>query len=276
MADQIIPIIKQSQPVSTSVTAKPSQAVETISLPSKGYFYPETHPLASGVVDIYQVTARHEDILSNTNFLKKGIVLDEFLKAIIATPNVSLNDFLIGDKNALFIAARRSAYGDVYNTKVKCPECGVETQVSVDLGKLGIKDIDYSSLPKGANKLSFTLPVSGKTVVCSVLTHKNDADIDQEIKLLSKMVTGSTPPEVTTRLKYTIQSVDGDADRAKINKFVDEELTAKESLALRTFVREKTPDVDMTFDFVCPECGHQARMSIPLGTTFFWPSVSDK
>lgn len=282
MSDTTIPIAKSLIPNAAVKAAyeqnqaeasKPTLPTLTVELPSKGLFYPTNHPLASGKIEIYQVTARHEDILSNTNLLRKGTVLDEFLKALIATPNVGINDLLIGDKNALFIAARRSAYGDSYTTKIKCPECGAESNVDIDLGKIGPKPLANNISP---DKLTFELPNSKKTVVFSLLTHKDEADIDAEIKALAKFgAKNTTTPEITTRLKYTIKAIDGNADRGRIKNFVDNELTAKDSLALRRHVREITPDMDMNFDFTCPECGHQARITVPLGANFFWPNVSD-
>jgi len=280
MTDTTIPVSKPAtvnKATSTPDAPKVNQPTEVVELPSNGYFYPETHPLSSGKIEIYQVTARHEDILSNANLLKKGTVLDEFLKALIATPNVFISDLLIGDKNALFIAARKSAYGEIYNTKVKCPECGVESNVDIDLTKLVAKNIEYVGATKGENKLSFKLPNSGKNVVVSLLTHKDEADIDAELKALAKFggANNTNASEITTRLKYTIRSIDGDTDRLRIKNFVDGQLTAKDSLALRRFVRENTPDMDMNFDFTCPACGHQTKMTVPLGANFFWPNISE-
>jgi rRNA maturation protein Nop10 len=280
MTDTTIPVSKPAtvnKAISTPDAPKVNQPIEVVELPSNGYFYPEAHPLSSGKIEIYQVTARHEDILSNTNLLKKGTVLDEFLKALIATPNVAISDLLIGDKNALFIAARKSAYGEIYNTKVKCPECGVESNVDIDLSKLVAKNIEYVGATRGENKLTFKLPNSGKTVAVSLLTHKDESDIDAELKALAKFggANNTNAPEITTRLKYTIRSIDGDADRLRIKNFVDGQLTAKDSLALRRFVRENTPDMDMNFDFTCPACGHQTKMTVPLGANFFWPNISE-
>jgi hypothetical protein len=280
MTDTTIPVSKPTavnKAISTPDAPKVNQPTEVVELPSNGYFYPEAHPLSSGKIEIYQVTARHEDILSNTNLLKKGTVLDEFLKALIATPNVAISDLLIGDKNALFIAARKSAYGEIYNTKVKCPECGVESNVDIDLSKLVSKSIEYVGATRGENKLTFKLPNSGKTVAVSLLTHKDESDIDAELKALAKFggANNTNAPEITTRLKYTIRSIDGDADRLRIKNFVDGQLTAKDSLALRKFVRENTPDMDMNFDFTCPACGHQTKMTVPLGANFFWPNISE-
>jgi hypothetical protein len=280
MTDTTIPISKPpavNKATPTPEAPKVNQPIEVVELPSNGYFYPEAHPLSSGKIEIYQVTARHEDILSNTNLLKKGTVLDEFLKALIATPNVSISDLLIGDKNALFIAARKSAYGEIYNTKVKCPECSVESNIDIDLTKLVSKSIEYVGATRGENKLTFKLPNSGKTVAVSLLTHKDESDIDAELKALAKFggANNTNAPEITTRLKYTIRSIDGDSDRLRIKNFVDGQLTAKDSLALRKFVRENTPDMDMNFDFTCPACGHQTKMTVPLGANFFWPNISE-
>lgn len=273
MSDTTIPISKQSQTKPTEVP-KPTLPTETVDLPSRGLFYPESSPLSSGKIEIYQATARHEDILSNTNLLKKGTVLDEFLKALIATPNVSISDLLIGDKNALFIAARKSAYGEIYTTKIKCPSCEEESNIDIDLNTIKPKELVNINATKGENRFSYTLPNSKRVLALAFLTHKDEADIEAEIKALSKMNNG-TAPEITTRLKYSIKAVDNETDRMKIKNFVDTQLTAKDSLALRRYIREITPDMDMNFDFTCPACGHSERMSVPLGANFFWPNVSD-
>jgi rRNA maturation protein Nop10 len=286
MSDTTIPVSKSlpfNNAVKTALVQNQAEApkqnipTETVELPSQGYFYPANHPLSSGKIDIYQVTARHEDILSNTNLLKKGTVLDEFLKALIATPNVGIEDLLIGDKNALFIAARKSAYGEIYTTKIKCPECAVESNIEIDLSVLKPKPLNTDGLTKGENRLSFKLPNSGKVVVVSLLTHKDETDIDAELKALAKFngANNTNSPEITTRLKYTIKAIDGESDRGRIKNFVDTQLTAKDSLALRKFVRENTPDMNMNFDFTCPACGHQAKMTVPLGASFFWPNLTE-
>jgi rRNA maturation protein Nop10 len=271
MPEETIPVVKNSV-----VKATISQPTVVVKLPSGGYFYPETSPLSSGTVEIYQVTARHEDILSNTNFLKKGVVLDEFLKVLIATPGVSTNDFFLGDKNALYVEARKSAYGEIYPVKITCPKCGAVSDVDIDLNTLKNKEVPPHGpeVKHGFNKFTFVLPNSNKTITWGLLTHKDDADIDIELKKLSTLGMGAAP-EITTRLKYVIKAVDGETDKGKIKNFIDTQLTARDSLALRRHIREYTPDVDMTFQFTCPECGHQEKTGIPLGAGFFWPTVND-
>ena len=59
---------------------------EKVTLPSKGLLYPETSPLAKGEIEMKYMTAKEEDILTNANYIRQGVVLDKLLKALIITP----------------------------------------------------------------------------------------------------------------------------------------------------------------------------------------------
>ena len=56
---------------------------EEVELPTKGLLYPKDHPLSSGKVEIKYMTAKEEDILTNTTFIQKGTVLDKLLQAVM-------------------------------------------------------------------------------------------------------------------------------------------------------------------------------------------------
>ena len=83
---------------------------EFVELPSKGS-YPEAHPLhGKEVLEIRFMTAKEEDILASETLLKKGIALERMLDSIIIDKSIKAQDLLIGDRNALIIAARVSGY----------------------------------------------------------------------------------------------------------------------------------------------------------------------
>src|SRR6056300_1721254 len=90
-----------------------SLPTETIELPSKGLLYPEGHPLSSGTIEMKYMTAKEEDILTNQNYIRQGLVIDKLLQSLIVT-DVDYNDILIGDKNAVMLAARILSYGKDY------------------------------------------------------------------------------------------------------------------------------------------------------------------
>ena len=87
---------------------------EEVTLPSKGLLYPEGSPLRKGVIEMKYMTAKEEDILTNQNYIANGTVIDKLIKSLIVS-KVDYNDLLIGDKNALLIAARILGYGKDYS-----------------------------------------------------------------------------------------------------------------------------------------------------------------
>ena len=246
---------------------------EVVDLPSQGWFYDPTSPLASGKIDIKYMTAREEDILTSQNLIKKGVVLDKLLEALIITPNVKLNEILVGDKNAIFVAARILAYGKDYKVKFKDPSNNEDVEDTIDLSKIEPKEFDFEQYDRGSNLFSFELPFSKKNIHWSLLTHQDEQNIDAELKSMKKFSKNKhETTEVTTRLKYVIKAIDGDEDKTKIKQFVDRDLLARDSLAFREYIKENTPDLDMTFNFESEDTGYTERMTIPLGVDFFYPS----
>ena len=61
---------------------------EELSLPSKGLLYPEDSPLSSGTIEVKYMTAKEEDILTSTNLIEKGLVIDRLLESVIANPKI--------------------------------------------------------------------------------------------------------------------------------------------------------------------------------------------
>lgn len=245
---------------------------EIVDLPSKGWFYPPEHPLASGKIEIKMMTAKEEDILTSQNLIKKGVVLKKLLDSLIVDKRVKQDDILLCDMNGIFVAVRRLAYGDQYGPlKIKCPNCQEECEHVVDLSLIEPRSFDFDKYPKGVNSFNFELPYSKKLISYKILTQKEDDMVDVEIKNMSR-VNKERSSEVTTRLKYVLTSVDGDDDKVAIRKFIETELVSKDTLALRTHIRSNIPDLDMSFDFACPQCDHSGRQDIPMTIQFFWPS----
>jgi len=257
----------------TPVQIKNDFPTEIIDLPSKGYFYPEAHALASGTIEMKYMTAKEEDILSSATLIKQGVVLDRLIQSLIIT-KVKYDDLLVADKNALLIASRILAYGPEYSVEVTCPNCGTKNKVDVDLQQFESKDISFDNLQKGKTELDFTFPICKKHITFKFLTHGDEKLIEQDIKGYNKMrALHGVDPQLSTRLKHLITSVEGERDTAAINKFVDN-LLSRDSLALRNYLKEITPDIDLTFNFSCNNCDYtNEKMLLPLDVSFFWPGA---
>jgi len=237
---------------------------ETVSLPSKGLLYPETSPLAKGEIEMKYMTAKEEDILTNANYIKNGTVIDKLLQALIVTP-IDYNELLVGDKNAILIAARILGYGKDY------PVTFGGTEFNVDLSTLEDKIVDFSLFKRSINEFSFTLPHSENNITFKLLTHGDEQKIEAEIKGLKK-INPNVTTDVTTRLKHIITSVEGKRDQKDIRDFIDNYLIAKDSRALRKYYNQISPDIDMKYK-PNDENYTGEGIEISLGINFLWPDA---
>ena len=243
---------------------------EIITLPSKGYFYPENSPLSKGEVEMKYMTAREEDIITSPNLLKQGIAIDKLLEALIVNKKVNISDLLIGDKNALIVGARILAYGKMYDFTT-FNDVGEEVDVSVDLTTLKDKEIDFDKLPPNVNEFPFVLPNSKREVAVRFLTHRDEKEIGREATALKK-VSSTVVKTMTSRMKRLIASVDGNSEKAYVNEFVDKELLSVDALELRKYLNSINPDINLTTVATFPD-GDEQEVAVEITAQFFWPSA---
>ena len=243
---------------------------EVVELPSKGYFYPKDNPLASGKVEMKYMTAREEDILTSPNLLKQGIAVDKLLETLIVDKKINLDDILIGDKNALIVAARILAYGKMYEFAT-FDDSGEEVNATIDLTMLDDKEIDFDKLSSNTNEFPFELPNSKRAITLRFLTHKDEKELEREATALKK-VSSTLAKTMTSRMKRIIASVDGNSERTVVNNFVDEELLSVDSLELRKYLNSINPDINMTTIATFPD-GREEEVAVEITAQFFWPSA---
>ena len=105
---------------------------EVIDLPSEGKLYSEESPLKDGKIEIKYMTAKEEDILTSQNLIQKGVVIDRLLDSLILTKGLKQEDLVLGDKNAVMVAARILAYGPEYECEITNPKTKVESEVVLE------------------------------------------------------------------------------------------------------------------------------------------------
>ena len=214
------------------------------------------------------MTAREEGILTNQNYIKNGTVFDKLLRSLIVS-TINYDDLIIGDKNAILIAARVLGYGKDYMINYPHPQTGVEEEVTIDLTAIKERDIDYNIF-KNINEFSYLLPNSKNEITFKLLTHKDERIIEDELKGLKKANINS---QVTTRLKHMILSVNGDRELKAVRDFIDNYLLASDSRALRDHIKTISPDLDLRFDFNGADGYTQEGVELPIGLSFFYPST---
>jgi hypothetical protein len=241
---------------------------ELLDLPSKGLVYPKDHPLSSGTIEIKYMTAKEEDILSNQNLIKKGVVLDKLFESIIVDKSINPNDITIGDKNAIIVATRLLGYGHEYKMSFYSSKLTKSVETIIDLSEIKTKDVDFS-LFKNANEFEFTTPLGKNKIKFKLLTHGDENAIEKDITALERLGK-DVSADITTRLRYMIISVDGKSEVSHINRFVNGML-AKDSRTFRNYIKSISPDMDMTFTYTHDD-GETEALPITLGVGFFWPT----
>jgi hypothetical protein len=244
---------------------------EVIDLPSKGLIYPESSPLSSGTIELKYMSAKEEDILTNQNFIQKGTVIDKLLQSMIVDKKIDYNELILGDKNAILVAARILGYGAEYDVEV-ADKYGKKVPVKINLSLLENKPVKEEIFTRGKNEFDFILPQSKVTVTFKLLTHNDEVNIEKEINGLKKAFPNESF-EITTRLKHQILAVNGDTSQDKTRYFVDNMLIT-DSRALRKYINEIMPDLNMTFSYEDSKGDIVEGVSIPMNINFLWPDAS--
>ena len=246
---------------------------EFVDLPSKGLGYSSDHPMhGQDTLEIRYMTAKDEDILTSKTLLKKGVAIERFLDNIIVNKSVKASSLLVGDRNALIIAARVSGYGSEYVTKVSCPACGHTSDFNFDLNEVEVHEsalddsVGLTQTEDGNFKT--TMPLSKFEVVFRLLTGKDEIYLS---RLSNNKAKGKLPESaLTDQYKRMIVSVEGHSDQSVINNFVDN-LPTRDSRFLRTCYKTASPDVKVINEYSCTACGFEQELEVPFGADFFWP-----
>ena len=71
-------------------------------------------------------------------------------------------------------------------------------------------------------------------------------------------------------MKYIITSINGDYDQKSIRNFVDNALLAPDARALRQYIAQISPDINMKF-MPNDENYTGEGIDVPISINFFWP-----
>jgi hypothetical protein len=253
---------------------------EHVQLPSKGLFYHPEHPLYKQLtIEIKQMTTKEEDILTNKSLIKKGTVIERLLESLIVDKRIPASSLLVGDRNAIILAARAAGYGEDYEITTTCTACSTKKNININLisfleqqnekleSKFNNIDDETARLPNG--NLVITLPKTNWIVECRLLTGKDEVYLLNlaEIKRKSSLNEEITIAEQMALMVESIQLV---TDRGTVLEAI-KKMPASDAKYLRRKYQEMSPTFDMKIDFDCDVCGLQQETEVGFNQEFFWP-----
>ena len=243
---------------------------EFVQLPSKGRFYPPGHPLHNQeMIEIKQMTAKEEDILTSRSLLKQGVAIDRVLQSIVIDPRIDVSSLLVGDRNAIVVSCRVSGYGSEYTTSITCPSCEAKNDYTFDLNEAAITNGVLEGVTQnGDGTFNTVLPKSNLSVDFRLLTGRDEKFLTQGQTTKNK---NKADRLITSQLRGILVSVN-DNDTAEALNYVANNLPSMDSKYLREVYKSVQPNVDLTQHYQCEECGFQKDMEVPLTADFFWPN----
>jgi len=245
-------------------------ANDIVELPSKGILYPEGHPLhANPVVELKQMTAKEEDILTNQSYIKQGVVIERLLNSLVVDKNLNLDDLLIGDKNAILIELRKSAYGNSYPVNTFCRKCMHQQEVDFDLAECthyretaATDEVELTD----RNTYIVQMPKTKATLELRFLTSRDEKELAQkQIKYEKHKLEYSSTIETYRQM---ITSVNG--ERNLVGSYL-EKMPLQDSRHLKKIARTVPPTAEMIGEYICSSCGENNEQEVPITYRFFWP-----
>jgi hypothetical protein len=218
------------------------------------------------------MTAKEEDLLTSEALIKKGVALDRVLDSLIVDKKIKASQLLIGDKNAVLVAARITGFGSTYKVNIMCPACTTSQECEVDLGEIENKTLSDSGsgptqLANGNYEMVFP-QYADLTVEVRLLKGRDEHDIMQKREKRRKLKLPDT--NITDQLETIIVRINEVTDPALLKKFV-QQCPTRISREIRSKYEEIVPDIDLSFTYNCESCDHTGKVGLPLTAEFFWP-----
>lgn len=238
----------------------PTIPYDVVTFPSQGIHYANKKKSAR----VAYLNATDENILAAPNLIQTKQIVDEILKNKILDRDISVDELVEEDKQAILIFLRNTAFGSEYGVTLVDPKTDKEFKVVVDLGTLKTKDFKLTEDSNG--EYSYYMEMSKVDVTFKFLTQKQEDEISEIQKSWNGM---GHPPTITKRLEFLIKSVKGNRDPMNIRNFVNT-LPIKDSQDFRKFVNENKPGLDLTQKTITPS-GEEIEFTVGFGVEFFRP-----
>lgn len=297
----------QADDLIDAIISSPTDAMipwEECMLPSNGLYY----DWPDGMIKVRAMGQTAEKILATQRLAETGQSIDYLFKECCRFPdNFDPSELLLGDRMFLLYFLRGITHGNIYEFAVTCPnpECGATNTHQYDLNQL-VDTVRTADPSLGKEPFRIDLPYLSESigkkmwVEVKFLRAYDANDMLAQRRARRKAVGGfkskgrmseakriaqsrrSVNPNAdaanrididTTlddNLERIIVSVMGVTDRFKIRAFV-QKLHAKDTSAIREWLKEKTPKIDSTIDITCPDCGTEFSVELPITDTFFRP-----
>lgn len=238
---------------------------DMIELPSQGILYKNNKKS----VKVEYLTAMDESIISAPNISSGNKLIDILLSRKVKDLGFSTEDLLIGDRTALMVFLRVTAFGEQYTQLVYSQKENDFVEATIDLSTLKQKKLTVR--PDENGEFEYILPKSNKKVTFTLLTGKDEEIVDiRDVEFKKR-----DPDGVSNRLMFVLEqqvkSIDGDRDKIRISNVL-KKLPIIDTRSLRKYINDITPGLDFKTT-ARTQGGESLDTFLRFGSNFFWPEL---
>lgn len=236
---------------------------DVIELPSQGILYKNNVK----TVKVEYLTAMDESILSSPNISSGNKIIDILLKRKVKDLNFDISDLTIGDRTAIMLFLRTTAFGEEYTQLVWDDKKNELVEGVINLSELKQKKLTIK--PDENGEFEFLLPKSNKKVTFTIITGKDEEIIEMRDEEFKKRSVDGESNKIMFIMEQQVKSIDGERDKLKISNLL-KRMTIMDSRTLRKYIDKITPGMD--FETTArTHGGGSVTTFLRFNTSFFWP-----
>lgn len=209
---------------------------EMLNLPSKGFFYKNKNKY----ILIGYLTYIEENLLTSEMLVENGIAYEIAFENLIYSNDLTIDELLTGDVQAMSLALRSFSYGNNIELDLKCEHCDRTEKETIPLTTFKMKTITSSVDNMGEIPIDIS---NGKIKIkIKPITFR------EEVQLRNKK--DKKPLE---ELAIYVKEFNGERNPNKILNAV-RSLRLLESREIRSAIKDNMPGVDTKYSYECQYC----------------------
>lgn len=154
----------------------PLTRYDIIELPSHG----ECYASKKSRIPVRELTAADENLIASPNMYANGQLIDTILRRCILDKNFDVDAMCPGDRDAVVLWLRATAYGPEYEIKSINPSDGKIYNSKINLGDFNYKEFNLKGDENGYFDYKFD---NGDTVKFKILSYKEMTQLQEDIAL---------------------------------------------------------------------------------------------
>lgn len=244
--------------------------VENLCLPSKGLVYEEE---VNPDIELSSMKTKHEMMRLSATEESQKIMAQIIDDCLVSDMGISSYDLCLGDFQYLLYKLRVVTFGPEYEMQCRCPYCGFENVVTLNIDELPVKEYSEDI----ADLLELDLPMSGNHIRLTMQTPRMLDRINTRVKEHNKRRRNTS--ENATVL-YSIMSIiekidDEEPDGLKLEQWVrDLPMADTNAILYRIDEINNSMGIDVDSLETCSVCGSTFMTPFRVNSTFFRPNPS--